>query len=119
MAYAHMPFTRICTALAIVMLITGCASRYSDEGLKKRFIGKSKAHLLSCAGAPTSHQSVEGQEFLTYSIQAQAGYQGSFHTASCRMNFTLSNGYITNITGSWFGPILDKSQACERMLRSC
>ncbi len=110
---------RICTALAMVMLITGCASRYDDEGLQKRFIGKSKAHLLSCAGAPTSRQSVGGQEFLTYSIQAQAGYQGSFQTASCRMNFTVSNGYITNVAGSWFGPILDKSQAYDRMLGAC
>ena len=111
--------TLICTALAVVMLITGCASRYSDAELKRRFEGKSKAQLLSCAGTPTSQSSDGVQEFFTYETQAMSGYQGSLMTSSCRMNFTLTNGYLTAVWGTWFGPIMNKSQACDRIVGMC
>ena len=105
--------------LAILVALAGCASRYNEEELQRRFVGKSKAQLLSCAGAPTSQQSDGSQEFLTYSTQAYASYQGNLRTSSCRMNFTLTNGYVTNVTGSWFGPILNKSVACDRIVGAC
>ena len=112
-------FAGICAALEVVMLSTGCASRYSDEGLRKRFVGKSRAQLLSCAGAPTSQESGQNQEFLTYSTEALAGYGGNIQTRSCRMNFTLTNGFVTQVTGSWYGPLLNKSEACDRMFYTC
>ena len=111
--------TLICTALAVVMLSTGCASRYSDAELKRRFFGKSKAQLLSCAGTPTSQSSEGAQEFMTYETQAMAGYQGALQTRSCRMNFTLTNGYINGVSGTWFGPVMNKSQACDRIVGMC
>lgn len=108
----------ICTALAVVMLSAGCASGYNEGELQRRFVGKSKAQLLSCAGAPNLQQSDGSQEFLTYSTQAYASNQGNLQN-TCRMNFTLTNGYITNVTGSWSGPVLNKSKQCDRILGAC
>jgi hypothetical protein len=112
-------FAKIGASLAIAVVVAGCASRYDQEGLQKRFIGKSKAQLLGCAGAPSSQQNDGSQEFLTYTTQAPSGYQGNFQTSSCRMNFTLSNGYITNVTGTWYGPMVNKTEACDRMVGAC
>lgn len=112
-----------CLAIAVIAMASGCANRYTEEGLNKRFVGKSKSYLLGCAGAPSSQQKDGSQEFLTYETEAQSGYysgyQGGFNTSSCRMNFTVMNGSISNVSFSSFGHWANPTQACDRMMGAC
>ena len=105
--------------LVVALSVANCSSRYSSKALEQRFVGKSKLSLMQCAGAPSAQQVVGDREILTYATQAVRGYQGKINTDSCRMTFTLQNGRVESVSGNWYGPLINKSRACDRMFNGC
>ena len=109
--------------IAVSLLLSACAGRYEPAALKQRFYGKSEAELLACAGAPTSKASSGDVTVLTYSASAvsaiRQGYQSVMRTNSCRINFTLRNGVVTKVSYSAFGPLFNKTRACDRVVGGC
>ena len=114
------------------VVLTSCSNRENQgvaDAAPQQMIGRSRADVLTCAGAPLSRGTEGDVEVWTYS-SAQGGntvgvpvgriFVASQQNEACTVNMVFQNGAVSsvryaNVSGSLFNP----QHVCGRILNAC
>ena len=124
--------TKYCMAgLTLVCLLglAGCATpaQVGEYPNQQKMVGKSKAAVMACAGAPTKEQSINDVLFLQYYREAPMLEEsspvgkGSFPTIhhGCWAIVIVTEGRVVEVRYRFVPPTFDASNDCEGIYKSC
>lgn len=103
--------------LLLCLLVAGCASADARKA-QTDLIGRSKADILSCLGAPSQKAAADGIEVWSYRRDAGSVgtvISGNVYTSrrQCKANFIFRGSRVARITYSGRG------NTCGRLVQPC
>mgnify|MGYP001575377739 FL=1 len=109
--------------------MTGCATPavVGEYPNQQKISGKSKAHVLACAGKPVKEQTRNDVVLLQYYREApvleesQPVGKGSISTMrpGCWATVVLTDDRVTDVRYRFAPPSIDASNDCEAIFDSC
>lgn len=115
--------------LACLLWLAGCATpaQVGEYPNQQKLVGKSKAAVLACAGAPIKEQTRNDVVVLHYYREAPMLEEsapvgkGSFSTVhhGCWATVLVTDNRVTEVRYRFVPPTFDASDECEEIFEPC